>query len=179
MGRGGGDDRRPFDEALLDTRSPAEFAVAPDGRTLVFALHATVDDDGRHFRSELWTGGIDDAPVPLTEGHAPVWSPDGSRLAFLSDRTTPGHHLPYTLAVGGEPRLAATLTGSAESVAWSNDGQRLLVLAADPGSYALDWSARAVTGADGIAPRVRRPRDAWRRLYLVDLDSGASAEVGP
>ena len=51
-------------------------------------------------------------------------------------------------------------------------GRRLLVLAADPGSYALDWSARAVTGADGVAPRVRRPRDAWRRLFLVDRRFG-------
>ena len=51
-------------------------------------------------------------------------------------------------ADGGEPALAATLIGSAESVAWSSDGARLLVLAADPGSYGLDWSARAVIGAD-------------------------------
>ena len=47
--------------------------------------------------------------------------------------------------------LAATLTGSAESVAWSSDGTRLLVLAADPGSYGLDWSARAVNGADAAS----------------------------
>ena len=179
MGRRDGEDLRPFDEALLDTRSPAQFAVAPDGRTLAFALHATVDDDGRHFRSELWSGGIDGPAVRLTDGHAAAWSPDGTRLAFLSDRITPGHTLPYTLVIGGEPRLAATLHGSAESVAWSRDGTTLLVLAADPGSYALDWSARAVTGADGKAPRVRRPRDAWRRLFLVDLASGDANEVGP
>ena len=70
-----------------------------------------------------------------------------------------GHHLPYTMAAaGGEPILAATLDGSCESVAWSSDGARLLVLAADPGSYGLDWSARAVTGAEPAPdPIVRRP----------------------
>ena len=173
-------DQRPFDEALLDTRTPAEFAVAPDGRTLAFALLATVDDVGRHFPSDIWLGGVGQPARRLTEGHAPAWSPDGSRLAFLSDRITPGHQLPYVRwRRGGEPRLAATLHGSAESVAWSADGSRLLVLAADPGSYALDWSARAVTGADGVAPRVRRPRDAWRRLFMVDPASGVAEEVGP
>jgi dipeptidyl aminopeptidase/acylaminoacyl peptidase len=170
---------RPFDEALLDTRSPAEFAVAPDGRTLAFALQATVDDVGRHFPSEVWLGGLDRAPVRLTDGAAPVWSPDGSRLVLLSDRVTPGHHLPYTMTPGTEPVLAATLHGSAESVAWSSAGDRLLVLAADPGSYALDWSARAVTGADGVAPRDRRPGEAWRRLFLVDPATGDTKEVGP
>src|ERR1700675_3815045 len=175
---------RPFDEALLDTRSPAEFALAPDGRTLAFALRATVDDVGRHFPSDLWLGGLDwRPPIRLTEGRTPAWSPDGSRLAFLSDRVTPGHHLPYTMAVAvdrssaDEPQLAATLVGSAESVAWSAEGERLLVIAADPGSYALDWSARAVTGVDGIPPRIRRPRDAWRRLFLVDPSSGGIDEV--
>jgi dipeptidyl aminopeptidase/acylaminoacyl peptidase len=174
-----GDARRPFDEALLDTRTPAEIAIAQDGRTFAFALHATVDDAGRHFPSDVWLGGLDQTPTRLTEGRSPAWSPDGSRLAFLSDRITPGHQLPYTMTMGSEPRLAATLRGSAESVAWSADGERLLVLAADPGSYALDWSARAVTGADGVAPRVRRPGDAWRRLFLVDLSSHEAEEVGP
>ena len=73
-----------------------------------------------------------------------------------------------------------TLIGSAESVAWSRDGNRLLVLAADPGSYGLDWSARAVRGAGPDPdPIVRRPGDARRRLFLFDLASGDVAEVGP
>jgi dipeptidyl aminopeptidase/acylaminoacyl peptidase len=127
----------------------------------------------------------DGPPTQLTSGtwsdRAPIWSPDGSRLAFLSDRITPGHQLPYTMAAtGAEPELAATLVGCAESVAWSSDGQRLLVLAADPGSYGLDWSARAVNGAGPTPdPIVRRPGWARRRLFLIELSSDDVAEVGP
>ena len=111
-----------------------------------------------------------------------MWSPDGSRLAFLSDRITPGHQLPYTMpADGGDPPWPPRSTGSAESVAWSSDGSRLLVLAADPGSYGLDWSARAVRGAEPESdPIVRRPGDARRRLFLIDLGVRApSTRSGP
>jgi dipeptidyl aminopeptidase/acylaminoacyl peptidase len=152
----------------------------------VFALHGTVADAGSFapsdlFRMDLLSGettGLTDGPW---SDRTPAWSPDGTRIAFLSDRITPGHQLPYTMAAsGGEPSLAVTLVGSAESVAWSNDGSHLLVLAADPGSYGLDWSARAVNGADAPAdPLVRRPGDARRRLFRVEPGSGLVADVGP
>jgi dipeptidyl aminopeptidase/acylaminoacyl peptidase len=176
----------PTAELLLSVRTPAELAVAPDERSIAFALHPTVADAGSFVPSDVYRLGSDATePVALTarpwSDRTPAWSSDGSRLAFLSDRLTPGHFLPYVLAgEGGEPELAATLSGSAESVSWSSDGTGLLVLAADPGSYGLDWSARAVNGAQAPAdPIVRRPGDARRRLFLVDVATASAAEVGP
>lgn len=154
----------PTAEHLLDVRTPAELTFSPGGSRLAFALHATVADVGSFVPSDLYVVemGGDEPPVGLTSGawsdRTPAWSRDGSRLAFLSDRITLGHQLPYAMfADGGEPELAATLVGSAESVAWTADGARLLVLAADPGSYGLDWSARAVNGATPAPDRHLRP----------------------
>jgi dipeptidyl aminopeptidase/acylaminoacyl peptidase len=179
--------KSPTAELLLDVRTPAELVISPDAARVAFALHATVADHGSFPPSDVYVvdARLDATPRQLTTGgwadQTPTWSPDGVRLAFLSDRVTPGHHLPWTMsAEGGEPVLAATLVGSAESLAYSRDGRRLLVLAADPGSYGLDWSARAVTGAGPDPdPIVRHPGDARRRLFLVDLTSGHVDEVGP
>ncbi len=157
----------PTADLLLDVWTPGELALSPDGSRLAFALHATVADEGSFQPSHLYVMETEPGgkPVQLTNGNrcdqTPAWSPDGWRLAFCSDRITPGHHLPYTMSAdGGEPELAATLDGSAESIAWSSDGGSLLVLAADPGSYGLDWSARAVNGAGPEPdPIVRTPGD--------------------
>jgi dipeptidyl aminopeptidase/acylaminoacyl peptidase len=176
----------PIDERLLDVRTPEEIAFSPDESRVAFALHATVADVGSHPPSDIYLVDRDsDAPLKVTTGvwsdRSPAWSPDGSRLAFLSDRITPGHQLPYTMAVGAEPVLGANkVHGSAEAVSWSRAGDRLLVLAADPGCYGLDWSARAVRGAEPTPdPTIIKPGDARRRLFEIDLASGDVAEVGP
>ena len=41
---------------------PPSSPSAPDGRTLAFALLATVDDVGRHFPSDIWLGGVGSRP---------------------------------------------------------------------------------------------------------------------
>ena len=175
----------PIDERLLDVRTPVELAFSPDGSRIAFALRATVADVGSYPPSDLYLAERNSGePVQITSGawsdRSPTWSADGSRLAFLSDRITPGHQLPYTVPIGGEPVLAATLHGSAEALSWSSSGDRLLVLAADPGCYGLDWSARAVRGTEPTPdPAVIRPGEARRRLLEIDLASGDVAEVGP
>src|SRR6478672_3665958 len=97
--------------------------------------------------------------------------PDGSVVfsvhATVSER---GVSIPSDLwsldADGRVTRLTEGAWGDRSPV-WSRDGSRLLVLVADPWSYGLDWSAVAVTGSEPDPdPIVRRPGDAWRRLFF-------------
>ena len=76
--------------------------------------------------------------------------------------------------------LAASFPGSAEQVAWSDYGHRLLVIAADPGSYSREVSGTFVTGgASELERGIRRSSGAWRRLLMADLATGEVTEVGP
>jgi dipeptidyl aminopeptidase/acylaminoacyl peptidase len=174
----------PTAASLLAVRTPMEIEFAPSGSRFAFTLHAVVSEHGVTQPSDLWIVEGDADPVRLTGGPwadtHPLWSPDGSRLACISDRALAGHHLPYTMVPGEEPVLAASFPGSAEQLVWSQDGRRLLVLAADPGSYSREVSGTFVTGgASELERGIRRSSGAWRRLLMADLTTGDVAEVGP
>jgi dipeptidyl aminopeptidase/acylaminoacyl peptidase len=175
-------------EALLTLRRPAEAVVSPDGRSVACSvLTAPCTDPPAGQQARLWIAAPGRPPRQVTHGPGldalPRWSPDGRTLAFASDRGQPGLMALYVLnAEVGEAVPAGELAGSCEEISWSADGQRLLVLAADPGSdRAGALTATRIESRDAPAPdpEVTRPRQVWRRLYLVELAGGRTIEVGP
>src|SRR4051812_39620709 len=77
---------------------PSDPAVAADGARVAFVV-STVDLEENRYRSRIWLAQTDgsSSPRPLTGGEhrdrRPRWSPDGSRLAFVSHRDEPGSEL--------------------------------------------------------------------------------------
>ncbi len=101
--------------------------ISPDG-TLVAYVVTTVDPQTTKSRDTIWlapTRGA--APRALTspvEGsdRAPHWSPDGTRIAFISDRT--GKPQLHVIAVnGGEASLVLTSQKPGGAPIWSPDGK--------------------------------------------------------
>ena len=69
-----------------------------------------------------------------------------------------------------------------EHLSWSPDGRRLLVLAADIGADRAGIQAATKIQEEGAKeedPKVKRPFEAWRRLFTIDVETGATEEVGP
>jgi serine/threonine protein kinase/Tol biopolymer transport system component len=67
--------------------------------------------------------------------HAPIWSPDGSRIAFDSSRTTvPGHQFFWKPSSGAdaEAELIAAIPGDKGLNDWSADGKFILYAAQSP-----------------------------------------------
>jgi dipeptidyl aminopeptidase/acylaminoacyl peptidase len=115
-------------------------------------------------------------------------APDGSSLAFLSDRARAQMFQLYLLADGqlGEARPAPAVPGTVEYLAWSPDGTRILLGVAGLGAEMADaqGSGTVGSGESGLPswyPEVETgtPEDAWRSVWLYTPASGELARVSP
>ena len=164
-------------ELVLELLRPGEVALSPDGTRIAAAVSPSFREKGGRIETRLWAGDVDGEIKEGEAGSIPRFSPDGSRLAYASDR---GHEGRLSLWIGGAE--LGEVPGSVEDIAWSPDGARLLVLAADLGAdMAGAESAKKVQEADADPddPKVLRPAQFWRRLWLVDAASGETREVTP
>jgi len=164
-------------ELVMELLRPNEVALSPDGSRIVFAVSASFREQGKPIETRLWVGDVGGELRPGEAGALPRFSPDGSRLAFASDR---GHEGRLSLRV--DDRELGEIPGSVEDIHWSPDGARLLVLAADLGAdRAGAQSATKIqeAGAEQQDPKVLRPALFWRRLWLVDAATGDTRDVTP
>jgi dipeptidyl aminopeptidase/acylaminoacyl peptidase len=164
-------------ELTMELLRPGEVALSSDGSRIAFAVAASFREREKRIETRLWVGEVDGDLQPGEPGSFPRFSPDGSKLAYASDR---GHEGRLSLWVGEFE--VGEIPGSVEDLRWSPDGARLLVLAADLGAdMAGAQSAKKIeeTGAAEQDPKVFRPARFWRRLWLVDAVSGESRDVTP
>lgn len=159
--------------------------VAPGGKAVVWEEHA---HPGGLAHPEPVTAAYLQigaaAPIHLSGAHDgkthddedPVWSPDGSSVAFLSDaRNTKGQLELYLANARGErTRRLTSFDGAVQTLRWSPDGKRIAVLyVVHPRrkTGALAAGARAV----GVIGSV----DDEQRIAIVDVASGSIRLVTP
>jgi dipeptidyl aminopeptidase/acylaminoacyl peptidase len=121
-----------------------------------------------HKLDRLTTAKVDEA--------APSWSPDGTRIAFLSNRNPDPDREPSNevFVVDAKPGSTEKLVGQGvragrSHLEWSPDGKRIAFLDGDEkkyGAYGMEHLALAM--ADGSAP-------AQRVAAVEKLDRGVSA----
>lgn len=105
--------------SACDEREPES---APDGWRLVYRRNCT--PDAYNVDGELWVLNLtegSEAPLGIS-GRAPDWSPDGTRLAFMSDRANGWEIYVYDFASGGTWQLTDCVANCRFPV-WSPDGR--------------------------------------------------------
>lgn len=145
--------------------------MSPDGESLVYARRTI--ESGK-YRSRLWRvayGGGRAEQLTFADANdgRPRFSPDGSRILFVSDRSEKPQIWSMPLG-GGEPSTLVDMPDGAGAAEWSPDGKRVLLLAGS-------GEQRFVVGKpdDPVARRIREY--VWRVDGAGVRDQNASVWV--
>lgn len=166
--------------------------LSPDGQSVVFVA-----------LGDMWHMEIGSRPERLTDDEFhevnPVFSPDGKRIAYASDKA--GTQDIYVRSLdSGEERRVTSLDGAEVSPAFSPDGRRLAFQDQDGATYILELSSRYVReivpsifgpgrptwSADGktlalaaVKPYSERFREGTSQILTVDVASGEQTFHAP
>ncbi len=112
----------------------ADPRISPDGATVAYVANR-VDREANAYGSAIWLAALDGSSEPrqLTSGlkcdAEPRWSPDGSMLAFVSNRDDKVAQLYVMPVSGGEPRKLTSLKEDVTQAVWAPDGSMLAFVA--------------------------------------------------
>ncbi len=188
-------DRRSMTVAdLLAVKGVSDPQVSPDGSLVAYVV-AEVDVEANKSNSSLWMVAIQGGEpkrlttTPGTNNH-PRWSPDGSKIAFVSSRS--GSAQVWLLPIdGGEPTQLTKLPIDVSGPLWSPKGDKIAFTAeVYPGTTPEETAkkdkekADAKTKARTYDSLMIRHWTSWdegkrSHLFVCDAASGEAKDVIP
>ena len=163
----------------------ADITASPDGRRAAFTgtIHHDLSSAPVTRICLLGLATRELTRVEAGEGsdRLPRWSPDGAKLAFVSDRAQAGNFQLYLArGDGSEVRAAPAVDGIVEALQWSPDGQRLLLLVAGFGADLAGCQGGHTTLS--LAESSQLPpwtpsidsgdaANLWRRLFVLRIET--------
>ncbi len=186
--------RRITAEDLYEFQVVSDPQISPDGQHVIFCLQHVERKTEKKY-TNLWLAPTDGSQPPrqFTYGKQndthPRWSPDGTQIAFLSNRQDEKQAQIFLIPLrGGEARPLTDLTGSFASFAWSPDGTQLVCQFRKKDAEAIEREkdeqkkklgivARHITSVDYRFDGVGyRPQEKWH-IWTVDAQSGAGRQL--
>ena len=157
-------------EDIVGLKGLNQPVISPDGKWAAFvrALPVLEAEKSAH-RGHVWLVSTDGGePFQLTNGpngdSNPQWSPDSTRLAFVSKREDDKNQIWIIPIAGGEAQQLTRAENGASNPQWSPDGKRIAFLREEKDSTAEEKRKKA--GDDRVVMGV----DDFKQTHLWVID---------
>ena len=168
--------------------------ISGDGRSIAY-VRMTGDIMVDRWRPTIWTIDVatrEQRPIATGDGahFSPRWSPDGTRLAYLSTEEGRGAQLLVRWMDSGETVRLTNLPNTPNAIAWSPDGRQIAYTMLVPASREpLGSAPTRPEGAEWADPlAIHRTitfrsdgagylRDGSAHIFVISADGGSSRQL--
>ena len=180
---------------LFNLEVASDAQIAPDGRTIIYVRRAN-DIMTDRTRSSIWSIDVASGKqTPLVTGPGshgqPRWSPDGSKLAYISTADDKvGAQLYVRWMKSGATARITGLPDTPHGIAWSHDGSRIAYamfvpdpatrLGAAPDKPANAKWAEPLQVIDAVVYRTDEggyAKPGYEQIFWVTADGGAPVQL--
>jgi dipeptidyl aminopeptidase/acylaminoacyl peptidase len=178
----------PAADAVLDVLNSvhpfSEVALSPDGKHLVYGSVSTGQRNGSDVDvSVLWLVAARDGsgavrlsacPGSVCDEHGAVWSPDGTKIAFVTTDAQGQAQIAVSDAAAGQVKSLTRAQGPLDTPRWSPDGKRIAFLYS-AGAPKLPGPLNPLSRDAGVLSSIIYEQ----RLAVVPADGGIVTVLGP
>jgi len=158
-------------ETQVKTRAVGTPRISPDKTRVVYTINdAVMTADKSEFVTQIWMASTDGKQnYQITFGDKsstnPKWSPDGSTIAFTSNRKDNRNQIFLLRVAGGEAEQITDGKGAAGEFEWSPDGKSIAYAMTDPKTDDEEKNDKGRNDFRWIDENTK-----YSRLYVVPLD---------
>jgi dipeptidyl aminopeptidase/acylaminoacyl peptidase len=154
--------------------------ISPDKKRVVYTVNeAVMTADKSEYLTQIWMASTDGTGIrQMTFGEKsstnPKWSPDGSMIAFTSNRKDNRNYLYLLRADGGEAELLTEIKGSVGGFEWSPDGRTIAYTMTDPKSEDEEKNDKGRNDFRWIDENTK-----FARLFVIPIARAADGKREP
>ncbi len=164
-------------EGAINIHFLTDLQLSPDGTRLAFVVSEAPKGEQR--AQHIWmydkkTDAVRQFTYSKKSETSPRWSPDGSQLAFLSNRGGDEQQIYLMNGSGGEAAARTKGKSNIKSFAWSKDGKYIAYIAPDAKTDEDEKKEKDKNDARIADKDTKQPR-----VWLLPVESGDPKAITP